>query len=286
FRVTGLIGGWAGAGDESEHSTGGEQTPQAAPPACRKPMLRQRSAMPAPAIPRVTLGEAWTKMLCKNCIDALVNERASEQETGLAASVKELSSTFQSFKTPFEGLQFPANPSPASQSTTPPLAQGSASSQPMATASAEETPGPSREEAREEPDSATSGSQDESEGENQDGESRRPSRYKLSLDEVEELLGSVYTTLGIQVDKKPLSLHDQTYKGLGEQKKKVFPVHKVLVETVKKEWQDPERKPFFSRSLKRRFPFSDDPASTGTRTPNWTQHSRKFPEKQIWPSRI
>ncbi|PIO24691.1 hypothetical protein AB205_0000360, partial [Aquarana catesbeiana] len=218
FWVAGLIGGLAEAGDESIHSTGSERTLQAAPPECQKPMLRQCSAMPAPAIPRATLGEAWKKVLCKGCIDALVNERASEQETGLAASVKELSSTFQSFKTLFEGLQLPATPSPASQSTTPPLAQGFASSQPRATASAEETAGPSREEAREEPDSATSSSQDESEGENWDGESRRPSRYKLSLDEVEDILGAVYTTLGIQVDKKPLSLHDHMYKGLGEQK--------------------------------------------------------------------
>lgn len=40
----------------------------------------------------------FQKVLCKNCIDALIRERASEQEAGLAASVKGLSSTFQSFK--------------------------------------------------------------------------------------------------------------------------------------------------------------------------------------------
>lgn len=53
-------------------------------------------------------------------------------------------------------------------------------------------------------------------------------------------MGAIYTTLGIQADKKPLTLHDQMYRGLGQQKNKVFPVHEVLVETVKKEWQDPE----------------------------------------------
>ena len=60
--------------------------------------------------------------------------------------------------------------------------------------------GPSREEPVL-PDSATSDSQEGSDGEGQDQESKKPSRYKLSLDEVEDLLGAVYTTLGIQTDK-------------------------------------------------------------------------------------
>lgn len=51
------------------------------------------------------------------------------------------------------------------------------------------------------------------------------------------------------------------YQDLGEQERKFFPVHKVLVEAIKKEWQDPKIKPFFSKVFKQRFPFSDDPAS-------------------------
>lgn len=68
--------------------------------------------------------------------------------------------------------------------------------------------------------------------------------------EVEGLLGAIYTTLGIQADKKPLSLHDQMYQGLEQQQGRVFLVHEVLVEAIKKECQDLEGKPFFSRALK------------------------------------
>lgn len=51
------------------------------------------------------------------------------------------------------------------------------------------------------------------------------------------------------------------YQGLEQQKGRVFLVHEVLVEAIKKECQDPEGKPFFSRAQKRWFPFSEDPAS-------------------------
>lgn len=57
------------------------------------------------------------------------------------------------------------------------------------------------------------------------------------------------------------------YHGLEEQKKRVFPVHEVLVDAVKKKWQDPERKPFFSRALKRRFPFTEHEALVWNKTP-------------------
>ena len=212
---------------------------------------------------RDVLPETWTKVLCRDCIQSLVRENELEQESGLAASVKELSSTFSSFKSLFERLQPLAVPTLV---TTQPQAQGPAPVIPIAAAMADVSAGPSQEE-QVPPDSATSDSQEGSDGEDQDGESRKPSRYKLSLDEVEDLLGAVYTTLGIQTDKKPLTLHDRMYRGLEEQERKVFPVHDILVETIKKEWQDPERKPFFSRSLKRRFPFSEDPLSVWNKSP-------------------
>lgn len=167
---------------------------------------------------RVSMGESWTKALCKECIDGLVREQAAEQGTDLAASVKELSSTFQSFKALFSSFQLPqaqSSPLPVQQSVTP---------SPVDTPSVSgERPGGSRVEIEEEPDSTASDSQRESDVEEVDGESTKTSRYKLSLDEVEELLGAIHTTLGIQEEKKVLSLHDQMYKGLGEQKKEGFP---------------------------------------------------------------
>lgn len=53
-------------------------------------------------------------------------------------------------------------------------------------------------------------------------------RYKLSLEEVDDLLLAIHTTLGIQEEKKVL-LHNQMYKGLGEQKKRVFLIHFILI---------------------------------------------------------
>lgn len=66
--------------------------------------------------------------------------------------------------------------------------------------------------------------------------------------------------MDIQEERKPLSSHDQMYQSLslGEQKLNLFPIHEVLVESIKKEWRDSEKKPSFSKSLKRRFPIDED----------------------------
>lgn len=72
---------------------------------------------------------------------------------------------------------------------------------------------------------------------------------------MENLLGTIHTTFGMQEDKKPLLIQDQMYQSLGEQKRKVFLVYEVLVEAVKKQWYDPKRKPVFSRALKCRVLF-------------------------------
>lgn len=45
----------------------------------------------------------------------------------------------------------------------------------------------------------------------------RSSRYKLSLEEVDDLL-EVYTTLEIEEEKAQLSVHDKMFQGLGEVK--------------------------------------------------------------------
>lgn len=55
-----------------------------------------------------------------------------------------------------------------------------------------------------------------------------------------------------------MSLHDKMFQGVGEVKHRVFSVHTFISETVKREWKDPERAPFFSKSLKLRLLFEDD----------------------------
>ena len=68
-------------------------------------------------------------------------------------------------------------------------------------------------------------------------------------------------------EKKDLDLHDRMYVGLSEPKGRTFPVHSVISEVILREWQDPEKKPFFSKSHKRRFPFEEDPSTVWNKVP-------------------
>lgn len=83
------------------------------------------------------------------------------------------------------------------------------------------------------------------------------SRFKLSLDDVDYLLAAIFSTLYIKEETMALSLRDLMYKGLEEPKGRIFPVHKVLSDSIRREWADPERKPFFSQGPKRLFPFDE-----------------------------
>lgn len=58
----------------------------------------------------------------------------------------------------------------------------------------------------------------------------RASCNKLTLEEVDDLLKPVYTTLDIQEEKMQLSIHNRVYQGLEEAKHRVFTVIKVLTE--------------------------------------------------------
>ncbi|PIN88341.1 hypothetical protein AB205_0081150 [Aquarana catesbeiana] len=107
----------------------------------------------------------------------------------------------------------------------------------------------------------------EEEADEEKESSSSSSRYKLSLEEVDDLLKTIHTTLNITEDKALLSLHDKMFQGMGEVKHRMFPVHKFLSETIKREWKDPERAPFFSRSLKRRFPFEEDSTQVWNKKP-------------------
>ena len=88
------------------------------------------------------------------------------------------------------------------------------------------------------------------------------SKYKLSLEQVDGLLKAIHETLGLEEERKELSLHDRMYAGLGEPKIRTFPVHTVISEAIKKEWTNPEKKPLFAKAQKKRFPFWWRPSSS------------------------
>ena len=56
----------------------------------------------------------------------------------------------------------------------------------------------------------------------------RATKYKLSIEEVDELLGAIYDTLEIEEEESQLSRHDKMYAALGKKKDRVFPIHGAL----------------------------------------------------------
>lgn len=198
---------------------------------------------------KIKLNEGWKKALCQACIDSLVREETTSACSDLIASAKkELDATIQSFRS---SLTYPS----ASQPTTSQSSQGS-----LLVPAVEAEMGPLNREGLS-PSHSNESNEDSDELENMS------SKYKLSLDQVDGLLKAIYATLGLEEEHKEMSLHDKMYAGLSESKSRTFPVHAVISETIRKEWADPDRKPFFSRAHKRRFPFDEDPAALWNKVP-------------------
>ncbi|XP_077336773.1 lamina-associated polypeptide 2, isoforms alpha/zeta-like isoform X2 [Lithobates pipiens] len=110
-------------------------------------------------------------------------------------------------------------------------------------------------------------SSDTDSGQEEDQVTSKASKYRLSLEEVDELMGAIYDTLEIEEEETQLSRHDQMYEALGKKKARVFPIHKVLSDLVLKEWSEPDKKVFFPKSLKRRFPFDESPEAVWNKNP-------------------
>ena len=192
------------------------------------------------------MGESWKKPWCKACIAALVQKESASVREELMASVKdELLATFQTMRESLAPVTI---------------------SQPSTSQSSQETgwaPRPSDNEGSRESQPQAPSSED---SENEE-EIESPSKFKLSLEDVDGLLRAIYATLGLSEEKRDLSLHDRMYAGLCEPKGRTFPVHPVISATILREWQDPEKKPFFSKSHKRRFPFGEDPSVVWNKIP-------------------
>ncbi|XP_018409532.1 PREDICTED: breast cancer type 2 susceptibility protein [Nanorana parkeri] len=110
------------------------------------------------------------------------------------------------------------------------------------------------------------------------GEDTGPSqgRYLFPAHETNELLKSVWDTLGISEEQGELSIHDRLYKGLQPKKGRTFPVHQSIKHVVTTEWKDPERKVFFSSKLKRRFPFKGEDSEVWEKCPKVDASLAKF----------
>lgn len=80
-----------------------------------------------------------------------------------------------------------------------------------------------------------------------------------------------------------MSKHDLMYEEMLKKKARVFPVHSSLLDTIKLEWENPERKQFFPAALKGGFRLMKMWPSLGTSTPSWMHLFPKFP-KEYGPS--
>ncbi|XP_077319390.1 uncharacterized protein LOC143941218 isoform X2 [Lithobates pipiens] len=198
---------------------------------------------------KTPLRDSWQKAMCRNCIRELMEEETSQQYKDLFSSVKELTNSLSSVRSIL--VQNP--PAQTEPQNLPPSPRASSSRQ-------VET-----EESGDEGGSTLISFRDSEEEEEE--EDSRGSKFKLSLEEVDDILKAIYTTLKIQEEKVQLSVHDKMYQGLDETKRRVFPVHRVLSDSVRKEWKDPEKAPFFSKALKRRFPFEDKDSEVWNKKP-------------------
>ncbi|XP_068089930.1 lamina-associated polypeptide 2-like isoform X1 [Hyperolius riggenbachi] len=99
----------------------------------------------------------------------------------------------------------------------------------------------------------------DSEDEVSEKDQDKPSKFRFSANETDELLKAIYDSLGLKQDSPAsMSAHDALYAGMEGLKPMVFPVHPSTKQLIDSQWKNPDRKVFLSRGFKRRFPFAEE----------------------------
>ncbi|XP_068107212.1 lamina-associated polypeptide 2, isoforms alpha/zeta-like [Hyperolius riggenbachi] len=83
-------------------------------------------------------------------------------------------------------------------------------------------------------------------------------KFAFAPNLMKDLLSAMQNTMGITVERKSLTPLDQMYVSLAEPQNCFIPVHSSLKSMIGKEWDDPERRAFWPKSLSRRYPFSPE----------------------------
>ncbi|PIO34739.1 hypothetical protein AB205_0089000 [Aquarana catesbeiana] len=154
---------------------------------------------------------SWRKAVCRTCIEGLVKDDPVASCQKMLTSVRdELASTFSSFRTLIDKLQTPAE-SPSSLKASVSTPQQAESED-------------SKAEVR-----STRSSLEESgsDTELRDRESTRGSRFKLSVEDVDDLLKAICTTLELKEEEVQLSKHDLMCI---EQERSNSPIHTLNVD--------------------------------------------------------
>ncbi|XP_075189559.1 uncharacterized protein LOC142287503 [Anomaloglossus baeobatrachus] len=85
-------------------------------------------------------------------------------------------------------------------------------------------------------------------------------KYFFSMDDMDELLGAVRDTMGVEEKKSAMSVQEEMFGGLRTQKKVGFPVHEIIRDMIIQEWESPEKRLIIPRELRNWFLLEDNPA--------------------------
>ncbi|KAG8539055.1 hypothetical protein GDO81_021544 [Engystomops pustulosus] len=106
----------------------------------------------------------------------------------------------------------------------------------------------------------------EEEGEKEDvssaSEEELSGRPLFLAEDTEGLLRMVRSSMDIEEKKPHKSVQDIMFEGLTERKRRTFPIHDTIRALISKEWQNPDKKSYIPRAIKRKYPF-DESATSG-----------------------
>ncbi|XP_077117010.1 lamina-associated polypeptide 2, isoforms alpha/zeta-like [Ranitomeya variabilis] len=92
-------------------------------------------------------------------------------------------------------------------------------------------------------------------------------RHCFPLEEVDSLVRAVRATMGVEEPKPDKTAQDVMFGGLGQKKRRTFPLNPNVQTLIKREWEKPDRRNSSVPSLKRKYPFEDEASSFWDKAP-------------------
>ncbi|XP_068118878.1 lamina-associated polypeptide 2, isoforms alpha/zeta-like [Hyperolius riggenbachi] len=206
-----------------------------------------------------------SKVLCQDCTKKVVREETPTMLKELKGWIRsEISSAVQTIKVPevaVSNVQMPSVPAAVSAAPAVSDIPGPSGSVPIGD--------PTLKRKRKEDDSEDSemseGELDISSLEEIPSETEKSAektvknqKFAFSTDFMKELLAAMHEAMGITIEQKTLSPLDQMYETLSEPQVTFIPVHSSLKGIIRKEWDNPDRRAFWPKSLNKRYPYSPE----------------------------
>ncbi|XP_072003574.1 uncharacterized protein [Engystomops pustulosus] len=138
----------------------------------------------------------------------------------------------------------------------------------------ENSPGTSR---QLEDSGPSSGESSESEEEDRSG------RPLVPIEDIDHLVKLVRSTMELEDEKEERSVTDVMFQGLGEKKRKVFPIHENISSLIQAEWRKADKKVFIPRAMKRKYPFPEKETEIWDKAPKVDVAVSKVSRKSALP---